>query len=83
MHTNYSIVDEHGKPSLIRIPKWVADVLQIVHADVHGWLQDIYNRVNQKYPDWTRRAKGDLVRSVAAREANTHPELRVSELELL
>jgi hypothetical protein len=83
MKTNYEIHDEHGDKTTITLSKWDADVLQLTLPDVHGWVQNTYDRVAEKRPLLTRRAKGDLVRLLASKEAEKHPEHQTRMLELL
>lgn len=67
--TDYSIIDEQGDKSTIRLPKWVADILQKELGDVHAWLQSQYRRVCESKPDLTRIKKGNIVRHIAETEA--------------
>lgn len=67
--TDYSITNEHGEKSTIRLSKWAADILQQEKKDVHLWVQDIYGRVCEKHPDLSRRQKGNFVRVIAETEA--------------
>ena len=83
MKTNYEIHDERGYKTTITLAKWVADVLQSVLPDVHAWVQNTYDRVAEKRPLLTRRGKGDLVRFLASKEAEKHPEYQIRMLELL
>ena len=83
MKTNYEIHDERGDKTTITLSKSTADVLQVVLSDVHAWVQNTYDRVAEKRPLLTRRAKGDLVRLLASREAEKHPEHQARMLELL
>lgn len=83
MKTNYEIRDERDDKTTITLPKWDADVLQIVLPDVHAWVQNMYDRVAEKWPLLTRRAKGDRVRLLASREAEKHPEHQAKMLEIL
>lgn len=71
--TIYSIKDEHGEKSSISLEKLVADVLQESLPDVHVWVQNAYDRVVEKRGHLGRREKGDLVRLLAAREAEKYP----------
>ncbi len=82
MKTDYEIHDEYGDKTTITLSKWDADVLQTVLPDVHAWVQNKYDRVAEKYPDQTRRAKGDIVRLLASREAEKHPEHQAKLLDL-
>ena len=84
METKYEILDERGGKTTITLYKWTADVLQIVVPNVHAWVKNTYDRVAEKYPLLTRRAKGDLVRRLASKEAEAHPEVhaRIPELQL-
>jgi hypothetical protein len=43
-------------------------------SDVHGWVQDAYNRIAKKKPELGRIKKGDLVRALAQREVEQYPE---------
>jgi hypothetical protein len=83
MKTNYEIHDERGDKTTITLAKWDADVLQITLPDVHAWVQNKYDRVAEKYPERTRRAKGDIVRLLASKEAEKHPEHQARILALL
>ncbi len=72
--TIYKIKDERGESSSITLDKLVADVLQMKVPDVHAWIQDAYDRVTTKKPDLGRIKKGDIVRALARKEAESHPE---------
>lgn len=82
MNTNYEIRDEHSNKTTITLRKWDADVLQSALPNVHAWVQQAYDRVINKYPHLTRRKKGDLVRLLAANEANKHPDLQEKAMGL-
>ena len=71
--TTYSIVDEHGDQSSITVDKWIADLLQDQLTDVHAWIQAMYFTACDKYPQLSRREKGNAVRERARREAEKHP----------
>ena len=83
MNTYYEIRNERGDKTTITLSKWMADVLQIVLPDVHGWVQNTYDRVAEKRPQLTRRAKGDLVRLLASREAEKYPKHQKNMLKFL
>jgi hypothetical protein len=83
MKTNYEIRDEESAKTTITLPKWDADVLQIVLEDVHAWVQNTYDRVAENCPQLTRREKGDRVRLLASKEAAKHPEIQARMVELL
>jgi len=83
MKTNYEIRDEHGDKTTVTLAKWDADVLQIVLPDVHAFVQQSYDRVVAKCPCLGRRKKGDLVRLLAAKEANKYPDLQEKAMGLL
>ena len=74
--TSYSIIDERGNKSTITIEKWEADLLQDRIHDVHNWLQDMFNRVCQRYEYLSRREKGNQVRKIAHFEAAKHPRYK-------
>lgn len=67
--TTYSITTEDGSPTTITLRKLVADFLQMKLPDVHAWVQASYDRVVERYPDLSRRKKGDLVRAMSLAEA--------------
>ena len=72
--TIYTITDEDGDKSSITVEKWVGDLLQALLPDVHAWIQAKYNYVSEKAPHLTRRQKGDAVRELARREAESSPD---------
>ncbi|MCY0852800.1 hypothetical protein [Cupriavidus sp. D39] len=76
--TNYSIVDEGGERSTLTLDKWAADILQAELPDVHTWVQKKFDLVTAKFPNETRRRRGDLVRALAYREAEKSP--RIAEI---
>jgi hypothetical protein len=76
--TSYSIKDEVGKKTTITIEKLVADVLQELLPDVHGWIQNTYDRVVARRPELGRRQKGDLVRLLSVREVEKSPRYKKS-----
>ncbi|WP_148654574.1 hypothetical protein [Paraburkholderia caribensis] len=73
--TNYSIVDEEGSRSTLTLDKWAADILQVELQDVHEWLQQKFDLVTAKFPNETRRKRGDYVRALAYREAEKSPHM--------
>ncbi|MBA3979349.1 MAG: hypothetical protein C0462_01980 [Alcanivorax sp.] len=66
---DYWLTDERGEKTSLRMEKWAADILHKELQDVQSWLQDIYSRVAEKYPELSRRAKGNHVRHAAETEA--------------
>ena len=71
--TDYSMENEHGRPTRIRLDTFVSDILQEMVPDVHKWLQEKYDRVCENKPRLSRRAKGDLVRLQAYAEVGKSP----------
>ena len=71
--TTYSITDEHRDHSSITVDKWIADLLQDALPDVHTWIQLKYDVACQKYPNLSRRERGNLVRERARQEAEKSP----------
>ena len=74
--TIYTITDEHDDKSSITLDKWAADLLQEMLPDVHAWVQVKYNLVCEKKPHLSRREKGDVVRALARREAESSPNYK-------
>ncbi|KUZ75283.1 hypothetical protein [Burkholderia ubonensis] len=73
--TNYSIVGEDGERSTLTLDKWAADILQAELPDVHAWVQEKFDLVTARFPNETRRKRGDLVRALAYREAEKSPRM--------
>lgn len=74
--TLYTIVNEHGEKTTITLDKWIADVLQFaLGAEVHTRIQAAYDKVLAKYPDLSRKQRGDLVRQMAFIRAQEDPEI--------
>lgn len=71
--TIYTLEDEGGDKTTITLDKWVADILQEHLEDVHGWVQETYNKVALKRPRLGRRQKGDVVRALSVRQALNTP----------
>lgn len=80
--TTYSMTDEHGDASSITVEKWIADLLQDQLVDVHAWIQEKYNLACIKYPNLSRREKGNAVRERARKEAEKSPRF-TPRVELL
>lgn len=76
LKTNYTITDEHNTKSTITLDKWVADLLQETLPDVHIWIQEKYNLICEKKPSLSRREKGNLIRELARKEAESSPSYR-------
>ena len=74
--TIYTIKDELGEKTTITISKLVADVLQELLSDVHGWIQNTYDRVARKKPKLGRRQKGNIVRLLSIKEAEKSPQYK-------
>ena len=74
--TTYTITDEHGDKSTITVDKWAADLLQESLSDVHAWIQSKYELVCSKKPELSRREKGNVVRALARKEAETNPNYK-------
>lgn len=74
--TNYQIIDEHGEKTTITLEKWVADILQIAVPDVHAAIKSTYDKICTKKPELGRKAKGNLVRDLAMREAEKHQDIK-------
>jgi hypothetical protein len=71
--TDYTMKNEDGSPSSIRLDKFVSDILHKNGHDVHKWLQEKYDRVCEESPHLSRRAKGDKVRLQAYAEVGISP----------
>lgn len=71
--TIYTITDEQGEKSSITIDKWAADALQELLPNVHDWIQEKYNLVAIKKPELSRREQGNVIRTLARREAEKSP----------
>ncbi|TCV86667.1 hypothetical protein [Sulfurirhabdus autotrophica] len=71
--TSYSILNEIGKKTTITLEKLVADSLQELLPNVHTWVQNTYNKVAIQSPELGRRKKGDIVRLLSLREAESSP----------
>ena len=71
--TIYTIQNEDGKKTTIRLDKLDVDVLQESHPDVLAWAQRAYDRVAEKKPELSRRQKRELVVLLAVKEAEKSP----------
>ena len=71
--TIYTIKDETGGKTTITLAKLDADVLQVLHPDVHALLQGLFDKVTKKHPELGRRQRGDLVRLLSIRESEKSP----------
>src|SRR5690554_1599813 len=78
--TNYQIVDENGCKTTITLDKWVADILQVELSDVHGRVQNAFDKVAKENPLETRRARGDIVREMATNTANQFQDTKKKNL---
>jgi len=78
--TIYQIRNEDAEVTTITLDKWAADALQQMEADVHAWVQKMYDRAGQRYPDLSRRARGDLVRAAACTTASKHLGYTLADL---
>ena len=81
--TLYTISNEDGERTTLTLDKLTADVLQEILADVHVWVQQTYDRVAERKPNLSRREKGDLVRALANREAQSSPLYKQKINEIL
>lgn len=75
--TIYTLLNEDGDKTTIRLDKLTADVLQLSLSDVHTWIQGVFEDVGTEYPDIGRRKKGDIVRAIAAKKAQKSHHYRV------
>ena len=78
--TNYQINNEDGGKTTITIEKWVADVLQIELKNVHERIQAAYDKVLKEKPELTRRERGNLIRQMATKTADSYQETKKNVL---
>jgi len=71
LRTIYNIIDEHNKISSISLFKLDADVLQDTIENVHKLVQEAYDKIFKYYPIMGRIKRGDLVRFLMMKEAQT------------
>jgi hypothetical protein len=70
--TSFTMFNEDGTKNTITLEKHVADALHTI-GNVHGFIQETYNKVSLLKPHLTRMQKGDVVRDLALVKAKETP----------
>ena len=83
MNVIYKFQDKNGAKTTISIFKLTADVLKIIHPNPTAWIQATYDEVGITHPNLTRRKRGELVRELASREAQRHPEIYKNAMDAM